>query len=240
LDPQEETTIINRRYNTQLTRRGALKSAGAMIAAAALPHRAAIAADPAGSVIATLSTYMSEAHGRALPDKVMQEAKHHILDTFAAMVSGSELPPGIQALRFARATGGRNIATVVASQILCGPIDAAFANGELAHSDESDDDYTAGGAHPGCAVVPAALALGEQSGISGTHFVRAVTLGYDIGMRAYKTLDRGLLKETHNLVGTMGASAGRRMRFKTERPADALAPGLCRTAGRRRYRCVAG
>ena len=55
--------------------------------------------------------------------------------------------------------------------------------------------------------MPATLALGEQFGISGMHFIRAVTLGYDVGMRAYKTLDQGLLKDTHNLVGTMGASA---------------------------------
>src|ERR1700684_1150018 len=124
------------------------------------------------------------------------------------MVSGSELPPGRDAIQFARTYGGgQKVATVVASKTLCGPIDAAFANGELAHSDESDDDYTAGGAHPGCAVVPAALALAEQPGIDGRHFCRAVTLGCDIGMRAYKTLDRGSLKETHNIVGTMGASA---------------------------------
>ena len=37
---------------------------------------------------------MSEAGDRALPDNVVEKAKHHILDTFAAMVSGSELPPG--------------------------------------------------------------------------------------------------------------------------------------------------
>jgi 2-methylcitrate dehydratase PrpD len=55
--------------------------------------------------------------------------------------------------------------------------------------------------------VPATLALGEQFQISGTHFLRAVTLGYDIGMRAYKTLKNGVLTETHNLVGTMGAGA---------------------------------
>jgi 2-methylcitrate dehydratase PrpD len=189
-----------------MTRRSVLKSAGALAASVGLT-RAARAADSANSVMATLSTYMSEAYERALPDKVVQEAKHHILDTVAAMVSGSELPPGRLAIRFARAAGSQKIATVVGSRVLCGTTDAAFANGELAHSDESDDDYTAGGAHPGCAVVPAALALGEQFGISGTHFVRAVTLGYDIGMRAYKTLDRGSLKETHNVVGTMGASA---------------------------------
>ena len=50
--------------------------------------------------------------------------------------------------RFARAYGGKQIATVVASDIMCGPIEAAFANGELAHSDETDDDFTTGGAHP--------------------------------------------------------------------------------------------
>jgi 2-methylcitrate dehydratase PrpD len=155
-----------------------------------------------------LSTYMVDARNTELPDKVAQDAKFHILDTVAAMISGSELPPGRDAIQFAQNYGGgRKVATVVASKIVCGPMDAAFVNGELAHSDESDDDYTSGGAHPGAAVVPAALAMGEQFRISGTHFLRAVTLGYDIGMRAYKTLKGGILGETHNLVGTMGAAA---------------------------------
>src|SRR6202030_28462 len=117
------------------------------------------------------------------------------------MISGSELPPGRMAIKFARAYGGPNICTVVASDVLLGPIEAAIANGELAHSDETDDDFTGGGAHPGSAVVPASLALGEQFGVSGMHFVRAVALGYDIGMRAYKALGaKMVLRDTHNLV----------------------------------------
>jgi 2-methylcitrate dehydratase PrpD len=157
-------------------------------------------------VMERLSIYMAEAHNRALPDPVLLETKHHILDTFAAMVSGSELPPGRMAIQFARSYGGEKVATVVASPILCGPIEAALANGELAHSDETDDDFTTGGAHPGCAVVPAALAMGEQIGVSGTHFLRAVALGYDVAMRAMRTVGPGM-KETHNLVGTIGATA---------------------------------
>ena len=153
-----------------------------------------------------LSAYMAEARSRALPDDVVRETKHHILDTIAAMVSGSELVPGRMAIQFAHAYGGEKVATVVASAILCGPIEAAFANGELAHSDESDDDFTTGGAHPGCAVVPAALATGEQFGVSGTHLLRAVALGYDVAMRAMRTIGPGM-KETHNLVGTIGATA---------------------------------
>jgi 2-methylcitrate dehydratase PrpD len=193
-----------------LTRRCWLQRAAWMTVAAAFPKLAAALPQEVTPVISPvmekLSAYMAEARNRELPDSAAQETRHHILDTIAAMVSGSELAPGRAAIQFAQAYGGEKIATVVASEILCGPIEAAFANGELAHSDESDDDFTTGGAHPGCAVVPAALAAGEQFGISGTHFLRAVALGYDIAMRAMKTIGPGM-KETHNLVGTMGATA---------------------------------
>ena len=193
-----------------LTRRSWLQRAAWISTAAALPQIAWAAAQEVSAsispVMEKLSAYMAEARNRALPDNVVQETKHHILDTIAAMVSGSELPPGRMAVEFARAYGGEKIATVVASRIVCGPIEAAFANGMLAHSDETDDDFTTGGAHPGCAVVPAALASAEQFGIGGTHFLRAVALGYDIGMRAMMTVGAGM-RETHNLVGTMGATA---------------------------------
>src|SRR5437667_8808557 len=189
-----------------LTRRSFLKYGAWISAASAFPRLAMAFAQDLSPVMEKLSAYMAEARNRALPENVARETKHHILDTFAAMVSGSELLPGRLAIQFARAYGGQKIAPVVASQIVCGPIEAAFANGELAHSDETDDDFTTGGAHPGCAVVPAALALGEQFGISGTHFLRAVSLGYDIALRAMKTVGPGM-KETHNLVGTMGGSA---------------------------------
>src|SRR6266699_3064204 len=189
-----------------LTRRSLLQNSAWIAAATMFPRLAAAVVHDVSPVMEKLSSYMAQARNRALPDKVAQETEHHILDTIAAMVSGSGLFPGRMAIEFARSYGGEKIATVVASNILCGPIEAAFANGELAHSDETDDDFTTGGAHPGCAVVPAALAAGEQFSISGTHFLRAVTLGYDVALRAMKTVGPGM-KETHNLVGTMGATA---------------------------------
>ncbi len=205
---KDRTAVVHRRHLCQpLTRRSLLQQAVYLSAAAAIFPKWAIGADQGISpVMEKLSTYMAEARNRVLPDPVLLETKHHILDTLAAMVSGSELPPGRMAIDFARSYGGEKISTVVASTILCGPIEAALANGELAHSDETDDDFTTGGAHPGCAVVPATLALGEQFGISGTHFLRAVALGYDVAMRAMRTVGPGM-KETHNLVGTMGATA---------------------------------
>ncbi len=192
---------------TALTRRHAVQGAASIAIAAALP-RSAVAADEVGPVMARLSAYMAEAGQRALPERAARDTKHHILDTLAAMVSGSELAPGRAALRFARAYDGGKTATVAASDLLLGPIEAAMVNGALAQADETDDNYSAGGAHPGCAVVPAALAMGEANGVDGTRFLRAVTLGYDVGMRAMKTiLGATVLRDTHGIVGTFGAAA---------------------------------
>jgi 2-methylcitrate dehydratase PrpD len=157
-----------------------------------------------------LSTYMSEARDRALPDDVLEKAKWHVLDTFAAMVSGSELAPGRAAIAFARAYGGKPVATVVGDTILCGPIEAALANGTMAHADETDDTLAPGPWHPGCNVVPAALAAGEQFGTSGTHFLRAVVLGYDIGTRILAAIQPGLPnshKLSYGIGGVFGAAA---------------------------------
>ncbi len=165
-----------------LSRREMLELAGLAVATAALPPGAVMAKlspsrDSNGQgvspVMDRLSRYMSEARDRALPDEVAEKTKQHILDTLAAMISGSELTPGRAALQFVGAYGGKEVATVVASKIVCGPIEAALTNGVLAHADETDDSHAPSQSHPGCAVVPAALAAGERFGIRGTHLLRA-------------------------------------------------------------------
>jgi 2-methylcitrate dehydratase PrpD len=187
-----------------------MKTAGGFLAAAAV--RAKGAEVPVSPVMTRLSTYMSEAASHALPDEVVEKSKHHILDTFAAMISGADLPPGRVALQFARAHAAEKVATVAASDVVCGAIEAALANGMLAHSDETDDSHAPSQSHPGCAVVPAALAAGEQFGIDGMHFLRAVALGYDVGPRVTMTL--GALpyqmethRSSHSIAEGFGAAA---------------------------------
>src|SRR5262245_37611794 len=138
-----------------VTRRDLLQGSGGAVATAALPGLAQ-GAQPVGPAMAALSAYMSAAPERVLPDAVMEKTKHHVLDTIAAMISGVELLPGQAAIRFARGYGGERLATVVGSDVLCGPIEAALANGVLAHADETDDSHAPSLSHPGCAVVPAA------------------------------------------------------------------------------------
>jgi 2-methylcitrate dehydratase PrpD len=128
------------------------------------------------------------------------------------MISGSELTPGRAALQFVGAYGGKEVATVVASKIVCGPIEAALTNGVLAHADETDDSHAPSQSHPGCAVVPAALAAGERFGIRGTHFLRSVALGYDVGPRFTMTLGGQQFEaeshwSTHSISPLFGAAA---------------------------------
>jgi 2-methylcitrate dehydratase PrpD len=194
-----------------LTRRGVLK-AGSVFAAAGLGAGAARGAPAVSPVMATLSAYMNEARERALPDDVVEKSKHHVLDTIAAMISGVALLPGQAAIRFVEGYGGARVATVVGCDLLAGPIEAALANGVLAHADETDDSHAPSLSHPGCAVVPAALALGEQRGIDGTRFLRAVALGYDVGPRVtmclgVPALSREAHKSSHSIAGVFGAAA---------------------------------
>ena len=162
--------------------------------------------------MAALSTYMAAAKDRGLPPDVLEKAKHHILDTLAAMISGSELPPGRAALALAKAQAGRPVATVAGSMVVTGPIDAALVNGVLAHSDETDDSHGASQSHPGASIVPSALALGEELGASGEHYLRAVTLGYDVGCRLTMALGGATFRDesrrsTHAFAGNFGSAA---------------------------------
>ena len=200
-----------------LSRRHLLKLAAALPVTAGVGElsrrpRPASAAPATSNLMSVLSTYMSEAASRKLPEEIVEKTKQVIVDTVAAMISGAELPPGKFAIQFARAYKGEKIATVAASNVVCGPIEAAMANGMLAHSDETDDTHSFSQSHPGCSVVPAALATGEQFGIDGTRFLRAVTLGYDIGPRVTATLGRlpymaDTHRSTHSLSGTFASAA---------------------------------
>jgi len=167
-----------------------------------------------GPVINALSAYMSAARTRLLPAEVAEHAKHHLLDTLASMISGAELPPGQAAERYIRAHGGKGAATIAGIALTAAPSDAALANGVMAHADETDDSHNASRSHPGCALVPAALAVGEELGVDGACFLRAVTLGYDVGTRAVvaifgpgAALSYESSLSTHSIAGTFCAAA---------------------------------
>lgn len=163
---------------------------------------------PTADVTGRLARYMVEARERTLPPEAAREVRHHILDTLAAMVSGSHLKPGEMAIRYVRAQGGVAEATVVTTDIRTSAVNAALVNGMLAHADETNDYHPATTAQPGCAVVPAALAMAERERRSGAELLRAVTLGYDLCCRFLLALGPQLVRAAHRGCQGMSSTFG--------------------------------
>ena len=138
-------------------------------------------------IVDSLVEYMLAARRAKLPEEVIQKGKSHLLDSLAAIVSGSTLKPGKLGLQHARQQGGREECSVLGSNLKTTPILAAFANGMSGHADETDDSNSQ--LHPGCAIVPAALSLAESHERSGDALLRAVILGYDIGFRFHQAFE---------------------------------------------------
>jgi 2-methylcitrate dehydratase PrpD len=167
--------------------------------------------DAISPVTRRLASYIAAAAKRPLPSAVVEKTKHHVLDTIAAMISGSRLLPGRKAIAFARAQDGVKEATVAGSRVVVSAINAAMANGMCAHADETDDSHAPSLTHPGCGIVPAALAVAEREHQSGEKLIRAVALGYDVGCRLTQSLNAYEFREdghsTHSFGPMFGAAA---------------------------------
>jgi 2-methylcitrate dehydratase PrpD len=225
MDQRARETARHGGHGSRISRRRVLQGAGGLVAVALPGDRFASAAraqtnaagqaGPASAdVTGRLARYMAAAPQQPLPAAVVRDAKHRILDTLGAMVSGATLPPGVLAAQYIRSQGGTPEASVLTTDIRTSAVNAALANGMLAHADETDDFEPVTKAHPGSAVVPAALAMAEKERRSGTDFLRAVVLGYDLCCRLLMALGPDHVRGQHRSAegtsatfGAMGAAA---------------------------------
>ena len=186
-------------------------------------------------VMRKLSAYMAAAAARPLPDAVMEKAKQLTLDAFAAMISGSQLPPGRLALKFAD-TYKNGSGTIVASQTLCGPVEAALVNAMLAHGYETDDSHPGSESHPGSS--HRGRDVGGRRALR--HRRHAIPARYGAGLRYRSPFHRsagrgglyGLGASQHpRHRGMFRRGGGGRLRGKSRPAADALVVVICSATG---------
>ncbi|WP_404863240.1 MmgE/PrpD family protein [Georhizobium sp. MAB10] len=130
-----------------------------------------------------LAQFATQWRTRAMSEEVALKTRLHIIDTIAAIVSGSALEAGRAGQRYVESLGGQVVASVIGTSIKAPIIEAALANGMAAHADESDDSHETSQTHPGCGVLPAVLAVAEEVGSTGKEFIEAVNLGYEMTIR---------------------------------------------------------
>jgi 2-methylcitrate dehydratase PrpD len=163
---------------------------------------------------AALAEYLASAAATRLPTDVAEHARAHLLDTIAATVSGTELLAGRKGADVATALGGPPEALVYRTGKLVSAYAAALGNGFAAHADETDDSHAPTISHPGCAVVPAVMAVAERRQASGALALAAVAAGYDVGCRVGRALGTAAIDparskpSSHAIIGCFAAAAG--------------------------------
>jgi len=132
-----------------------------------------------------LSEFVCEARLERLPSDLVQIAKLRLIDSIGAMIVGARRPWSQAVSRYSTAMEqGCGPATVIGSSTRCSPAMAALANGNMGHADEIDDAHDEALSHLGVVVVPAALAVAEEQGASGSDLLCALVVGYELAARA--------------------------------------------------------
>jgi len=131
-----------------------------------------------------LAEYAAALRYEDLPAEVVACARECIIDTVAACICGSALPWSRIVIDYAERTGPGGTSRILGRGTAVQAPAAALANGALAHAFELDALTRPGaGAHPGGTVLPPALAVAQQEGLSGRALIAAFVAGNEVMIR---------------------------------------------------------
>jgi 2-methylcitrate dehydratase PrpD len=140
---------------------------------------------------ARMAAFLAETPDDRFPRRCRRLAQRYTLDTLGVAAFGAALPWSRAAAEWvgdARGTASAP-ATVIGRAWRTDAASAAFANGVAGHAFELDDVHDETILHPGAVVVPAALAVAEQTGATGHAFLAAVIAGYEAMARVGLAVD---------------------------------------------------
>src|ERR1051325_8519309 len=106
-----------------------------------------------------LAAFISETDFAQLPAEVLGKSKELILDQLGVALATSMLPWNRKVLEYVQEMGVNGDSRVIGTRYRTSSEYAALVNGTFGHGFELDDYCTPCGAHVGCVVLPAALAV---------------------------------------------------------------------------------
>ncbi|MGU3663882.1 MmgE/PrpD family protein [Methylobacterium sp. A49B] len=189
-----------------------------------------------GTVIEALADYAASEGERSLPEEVLHHAKRALIDWFAALLPGAQLPPAtLLTAALADEFGAEGGAVVYGTGRRAPLRTAALINATASHSIEFDDIFRDAIYHPGCPVIGAALAAAQTVGADGAALLRAIVIGYEVSTRIGVAVQPSHYRYWHTTgtIGTFGAAAATAslLRLDAGRFAHALATAATMAAG---------
>jgi len=151
-----------------------------------------------------------------LPPKVLERTRWLVADSLPVIAAGMQQPE-MQALLKHHSSKGKS--SVLGTGKRAGCLDAALLNGTAGTWLELNEGNLIAKGHPGIQVVPAAVALAQESGASGEALLMAIALGYEVSSRISRAAQMKISVHPHGTWGTLGAAvaAGRLKGFDERR-----------------------
>lgn len=189
-----------------------------------------------------LAKFVSELKYEHLPPEVIAKAKDIVLDQVGIMMGTATLPWSKVIYDYVNDWGTcKPESSIVHYGDRTKLENAAFANSSFGHGFEMDDHYLPGQSHPGCIVVPSALAVAERQNASGKQMILGVVAGYEVMGRINKAIVpscsmRGFHAPT-SISGPFAAAAvaGKMLGFDPELMVNALSIAGSHAAGTMEY-----
>ncbi|WP_210584527.1 MmgE/PrpD family protein [Streptomyces sp. GESEQ-35] len=187
------------------------------------------------TVVEQLAEFAVAQRRKPLAADVRHAAVRAIVDWASATVPGATTPAARGLTEALAPSPGSGPARLIPSGHTADVRTAALLNGTAAHAAELDDIYRDAFYHPGAPTIAAAFAVADLVDASGEDFLRAVTIGYEIGARIALAVGPAHYRNWHTTgtVGTFGAAAAAAelLRLGPDRFAGALALAATMAAG---------
>lgn len=183
-----------------------------------------------------IGTWAATCHDRDWPAAVTTTARRALIDTFGCALAGQTAPQVSQARMVAPHLSGPGPCTALGLTHGISAPAAAFVNGTAAHALDFDDNSYAGVVHGSAVIIPAALAMAQAIGVSGSDLLTAIVVGSEVQYVIGAALGRPPYDKgwwTTALYGPVGAAAaaGRLLGLDGTAFARALGIALAGTGG---------
>jgi 2-methylcitrate dehydratase PrpD len=127
-----------------------------------------------------------------VPAEARRAAKRHLFDGLGCAVAADRMGGVATHARItAQSLGAADEATVIGTGKRLSAPAAALANGALVHALDFDDTHAGALVHATAAVLPAAFAVGEQTGATGADVLTAAIAGYETVIRLGAVVPHG-------------------------------------------------
>jgi 2-methylcitrate dehydratase PrpD len=192
-----------------------------------------------------LAKFLTGLRFNDLKDEVVEKAKGLVLDLAGCQLGFATLPWSKAVYQYtSNKKSTVHESTVVYYGLKTTAEDAAFANAVFGHGFEMDDTEMLTASHPGVAVIPSAMAMGEAGDISGKDFITAVVAGYDAMLRPGIATREMMMRGFHStgVGGPLGsaAAASKILGFDANTMVNALGIAASESSGITEYAISGG